>query len=325
MLVTINNQRNYKGVYNMDELLKKLLAADILTEDTKVEIETAIKQQLDEAIVVAQADAKAQVTAELNEQWIRERDILIETLDAKVTETLTDELDELREDVERFRDLEAEYANKLVEAKSEMADTLKSDLAQLIEKMDAFLEVRLTAELTELQEDIKEVKKNEFGKNIFEAFIVEFKKHYAGDDSVESKLNETEMRLDDALLALESAEKKAAKLERKIKLEKVLTPLSGRSKEVMEAILRNVDTSMIEEAYDTYIGRVLKETTESSEKENAVLAEDAKTVTKEVTGVAKNGDDMDQIVIESVQRQQETHTSHISEAEKARLRKIAGI
>ena len=307
----------------MNELLNKLLAADILTEDTKLELESSIRLQLDEAVNHAKADATAEVTAQLNEQWIRERDVLIETLDTKITAALNEELNELREDVDRFRDLEAEYATKLVEAKSNMSHILKNDLSQLIERLDTFLEIRLTAELSELKEDLDVVKKNEFGKTVFEAFITEFKQHYAGDNSIEFKLNETEQRLDDALYALENAEKKTAKLNRKIKLEKVLTPLSGRSKEVMEAILKNVDTSHIEEAYDTYIGRVLKET-QSSEKENEVLAEGKKMATKKVAGVTRSGNDEERIVNESYQAKRDTHNT-LSEAEKTYLQKIAGI
>lgn len=310
----------------MDELLKKLLAADVLTESTKTELETAFKVKLDEAMDTARAAATATVTAELNEQWITERETLIEALDAKVTEALTTELDELREDIERFRDLEAEYADKLVESKSEMAQVLKSDMAQLIEKMDAFLEVRLDAELEELREDFEIVKKNEFGKNVFEAFVTEFKKHYAGDNSVESKLTETEYRLDDALVALEESERKTARLERTMKLEKVLTPLTGRTKEVMEAILKNVDTPLLEDAYKTYVGRVLKETSASgektSEKEGKVLAEGVKTI----KGSVKKGNDDARIIEESAMDQRDAATqTHFSESEKDRLRRIAGI
>lgn len=309
----------------MDELLKKLLAAEILTEDTKSELEAEFKRQLDEAVSVAQSTAQAKVTAELNEQWITEREVLIEALDTKVTEALTTELSELHEDINRFRDLEAEYAVKLVEAKGEMADVLKNDIAQLIEKMDAFFEIRLNSELAELREDFAVVKQNEFGRNIFEAFITEFKKHYAGDDSVEAKLNETETRLEDALSALEESERKTAKLERKIKLEKVLTPLNGRSREVMEAILKNVDTALIEDAYQTYIGRVLKETTEikPSEKETEVLAEGKNSNTK-VQGTVKRGNDEERIIRESVQDTQDKHTSFGS-TDLARLRRVAGI
>lgn len=313
----------------MDELLKKLLEAEVLTEETKVEIESAVKKQIEETMNRAREEATALVTAELNEQWISERETLIEALDAKITEALAEEIDDLKSDINRFRDLEAEYAEKLVEAKSDMADTLKSDVAQLIEKLDSFLEVRLSAELEELREDFDAVKKQQFGKKVFEAFVSEFKKHYAGDDSVESKLNETEQRLEDALTALETAEKKTAKLERTMKMESVLKPLSGRSKEVMEAILKNVDTVMLEDAYKTYVGRVLKETTEAStsEKEESVLAEGAKKPV--ISGVAKKGNDAalaaEQQSLTEADDAAADHVPSITESEKARLRRLAGL
>lgn len=314
----------------MDELLKKLLEAEVLTEETKTEIESAVKKQIGETMAKAREEATAQVTAELNEQWITERETLIEALDAKITEALTEEVAELRADIDRFRDLEAEYAEKLVESKSEMADQLKGDIAQLIEKLDAFLEVRLSSELEELREDFEVVKKQQFGKTVFEAFVEEFKKHYAGDNSIEGKLNEAEQRLADAMLALESAEKKATKLERSIKLESVLKPLSGRSREVMEAILKNVETTMLEEAYKTYVGRVLKETTvveDTSEKEETVLAEGKQKPV--VSGVAKSGDD---VTLKKEQQQLKEAdafaaevTPTITESEKLRLRRLAGL
>lgn len=313
----------------MDELLKKLLAAEILTEETKNELEAAFKSKLADAEKAARAEAQATVAAELNEQWITERETLIEALDAKVTEALTEELAELRTDIERFRDLEAEFAEKLVESKDEMAEVLKSDISQLIEKLDAFLEIRLTSELDELREDFAEIKKNEFGKKVFESFVQEFKKHYAGDDTIEAKLTETEQRLDDALTSLEDAEKKAAKLERKIKLESVLAPLSGKTREVMEAILKNVDTLMLEDAYKTYVGRVLKETTATeettSEKEDKVLAE-GKSVKATISGTVKSGDNQEQIINEQkIDEAEQKQSTGISEAAKQQLRRIAGV
>ncbi|MCK9369663.1 hypothetical protein M0R04_07125 [Candidatus Dojkabacteria bacterium] len=311
----------------MDELLKKLLSADVLTEDTKVELEGAFKKQLDESLSVARATATAEVTAQLNEQWITERETLIEALDAKVTEALTSELDELREDIERFRDLEIEYAEKLVEAKSEMAHVLKGDIAQLIEKVDAFLEIRLTAELGELREDFEVVKKNQFGKTVFEAFVQEFQKHYVGDNSIESKLNETQIRLDDALTALEESDKRTAKLERTMKLKEVLAPLSGRTKEVMEAILKNVDTSLLEDAYKTFVGRVLKETTDtqSSEKEGKVLAEGKKEEVKLKGAVRKGNNDEQQLDESAIDKKDVIQRTTLTEADKAHMRRIAGI
>lgn len=312
----------------MNELLKKLLAAEVLTEDTKQELEAAFKTQLDEAINTARAEAQATVTAELNEQWITEREILIEALDAKLTEALTSELEELRESIESYRDLEVEHEEKLVEAKAEMATVLKKDIAQLIETLDTFLEVRLTSELEELRESIDDARKNEFGKHVFEAFVSEFKKHYAGDDSVEAKLNEAEQRLEDTQAALMEAEEKAAKLERTAKLEKVLAPLSGRTREVMEAILKNVDTPMLEDAYKTYVGRVLKETSapkvdvKASEKEEKVLAEGKKEV---VRGIVKSGDNTEQHDEDRLVESAEQKQPSLSDADKQRWRALAGI
>jgi hypothetical protein len=55
-------------------------------------------------------------------------------------------------------------------------------------------------------------------------------------------------------------------------MENVLSPLVGRQREVMEAILRTVPTEQLEEGYKTFIGRVIRES-EDSEKEGKVLAE----------------------------------------------------
>lgn len=318
----------------MDELLKKLLEAEILSPETKQELETSIQSKLNEAIEQAKAQATADVTAQLNEQWITERDILIETLDEKVTEALEQELMELKEDVERFRDLEVEYEAKLVDAKHGLAEQLKEDMKDLVQRIDAFVEIKLNEELSELKEDIEATRKNEFGRKVFEAFMGEFKTFYTADDSVEGKLNETTNQLNDAMTALAEAEQKIATFERNQKMRAVLAPLTGRHREVMEAILKSVDTAMLEEAYNTYIARVLKETSQAdgaSEKEDKVLAE-GKESKDSINGVVKTGDDAtalneaediqnsEAVVEESVKPR-----PAITPEERARLRALAGM
>lgn len=311
----------------MNELLKKLLEANILTEETKQEIEAAVATKIAEAIDVAKEAARVEVTAELNQQWITERETLVEAMDAKITQGMKDELDEMRADIENFRDLEAESADQLVESRAEMATTVKKDLSKLVEKLDAFLEIRLTAEIEELREDLEQVKKFEFGKKMFEAFAETYQQFHASDDSLEGRLNESEQQLADVVSALEASEKKSARLERSIKLEKVLAPLSGRTKEVMEAILKNVDTPLLEGAYSTYIGRVLKETSAkeeaTSEKENKVLAEGNQS-SKAVKGVTKDGNDADKLA-EERQIQDDEKRSTLSESVVARYRRLGGI
>lgn len=313
----------------MDEILKKLFEAELLTEDTKNELQTAFKTKLEESVKQAQQDAYAEVTATLNEQWINEREALIDALDAKITESMTEELTELKDSIERFRDLEAEYAQKIIEAKEDMSKTLQADVETLIEQLDQFVEISLTAEIEELKEDIIEVRKNQKGRKVFEAFMNEFKEFYTEDKEVYSKLDETEQRLQDTLLALEKSEKRTASMIRTKKLDEVLAPLSGRSREVMEAILKSVDTNMLEEAYQTYVGRVLKEASQdvskkTSEKETKVLAEGEEKQT--ISGVVKSGDDLDQLIIEQhIDNEDRKSLSSISDAEKARLRKMAGL
>lgn len=309
----------------MEELLQKLLEAEVLTDETKTELEEAFKGQLDEAIAAAKKEAAADVRAELTEQWVKERDTLVEAIDAKVGEYLEGEIDELKEDIERFRDLEAEYAEKLVEAKAAMSSELKGDLKDLVEKIDAFLEIRLAAEVEELREDIEAVRKNEFGRKIYEAFVAEFSDNYADDESAEVSLREANARLADTEKALEESERKLAEMERKDKMAKVLSPLSGRSKEVMEAILRNVDTENLEEGYKTFIGRVLRETSNDdaadSEKEGKVLAEGEKSEKKTpvTEGVAVTGDGEETVIEESAGE------DAAAAARRERIKRLAGI
>lgn len=313
----------------MNELLKKLLEADILTEDTKVELESAFAQQIQEAVEEARLEATVSVTAELNEKWISERDTLIEALDAKVSEVLAEEIEELKTDIQSFRDLEVEYAEKIVEAKEEMAGQLKTDMGALIEKLDTFLEIRLATEIEELREDIEAAKKKQFGQTMFEAFVEEYKKNYADADSAEGKLQEAEAKLQQIQSQLQEAQNAIAKSDRDSKMKDILAPLSGRTKEVMEAILHKVDTAMLEDAYKHYIGRVLRETAEvePSEKEETVLAEGE--VEEVVSGVTKTGDAIDRINEDAKVFEQERSAAapkqKLSESEKQRLRAIAGV
>jgi hypothetical protein len=310
----------------MDELLQKLLEAEVLNEETKKELESAFSTKLTEAVETAKTEAAADVRAELTEQWVQERDALIEAIDTKVDDFLSAELEELKSDIDSFRDLEAEAAEKLVEAKAQMKNEFTNDMGELVEKIDAFLEIRLAAEMEELHEDIEEAKKKDFGRRVFEAFVSEYAKNYADDESLEGTLRETEERLSDTSKALKEAESKLSKMQRADKMTKVLSPLTGRARDVMEAILGNVSTDQLEEGYKTFIGRVLRESEEeTSEKEDKVLAEDASEEdseklnenTKLVTG------DNEEVLEEEEKANKDEHL--LSESTRIRMQRLAGI
>lgn len=306
----------------MEELLKKLLEAEILSPETKKELEQAFDAQIQAAMASAKTETETKVRAELTEQWIKERDALIEAVDTKVTEYLHNEVEELKEDIEKFRDLEAEYAGKLVESKAEMAEELKGDLATLVEQLDAFLEIRLAAELEELAADIEEAKKLDFGRKIYEAVAKEYRDRFVDEDGIEKELQDLRAEHQRVTESLKVVTESRAELERKIKLDEVLAPLAGRQREVMETILRSVATDDLETGYKTFIGRVVKDSTENTtEKEGKVLAEgDSKEVKKVEETVAVTGD-----VVSEAQEDETPAEKRLTESEKRKLQRLAGI
>ena len=271
----------------MDEILNKLLQSELLSEETRAELTESVekfKQQVREQVA-------GEVRSELAEQWIAERDELISKVDGFVAEALTKEITELRGDIERFRDLEAEYAEKLVEAKHELAGEVAAELDGLVDKIDAFFEMRLQAEMEELKEDLEVVKQNEFGRKIFEAFAETYGSSYVDEDAVQSKLAIAEAKLAEAEQALAEREEEVAKMVREAKMEQVLSPLTGKKREQMAMVLKNIETSRLEESYKFFIGRVLKEeaatvVTESAAapKTTVVTGEPAATIVESAQG-----------------------------------------
>jgi len=297
----------------MDKLLQRLLEAEILTPETTAEFQAAYDQQLAEATEESRKEVEADVRAELTEAFVAEKERLVEAVDTKLTEMFTREVDELKEDFEQFRDLEAEYAEKIVEAKAAMADELQVDMSQLVDKIDTFMEIKLNEEIEELREDIDQARKQEFGRRIFEAVADEYMSQFHKDDDSEATYADMEARLEQTQIALEESETRHAELERIIKLDAILAPLEGNQRAVMEQVLQNVATSKLEEGFETFLPRIIRETKETSEKEDeTVLSESAEvnesTVTEEVAIVTGDGSDTaieNDVVNEGLEDQEE--------------------
>jgi len=271
----------------MDEILQKLLSSELLSEDAKVEISTQWTNAVDQFKTVVREEESMKVRAEIAEQWATERDTLIENVETFVAKRLDIELVELKADIERFRDLEAEYASKIVEEKHSMAATLQEELEQLVDKMDAFFELRLAEEFEELREDLEVVKQNEFGRKIFEAFATEFNKSHVDEDSVQSKLSAALAQFEAAQATITALEESQAKMVREAAMDKILSSLSGKKKEQMSFILANVETARLEEAYNHFIGRVLKEDDNKEVDNKTTLTESVVVTGDEQTAPAK--------------------------------------
>ena len=299
----------------MDEILNKLLESELLSEETKAEISEQWTESVETFKAQVREEVSGEVRSELASQWISERDELITKVDGFVAEALTNEIDELKGDIERFRDLEAEYAEKLVEEKHKLAGEVAEELDSLVDKIDAFFEMRLSDEVEELKEDLEVVKQNEFGRRIFEAFSNEYSKSYHDEDSIASQLSIAESKLEDAEKRLVELEADKAKALREQKMEKVLSSLNGKKREQMAFVLQNVETHKLEEAYKFFIGRVLKE--EVAEQTKETITEDAAAVVAESTVLVTG----EQPLVEGVQS--ETKTKQTAALDN--LRRLAGI
>jgi hypothetical protein len=242
-----------------DEILQKLIQSELLSEETKAELTEKWTTSVDAYKTQVREEVSGEVRSELAEQWITERDALVEKIDEFVAKALTKEIEEYRGDIDRFRDLEAEHAEKLVEAKHELAKEVAEELDDLVDKIDAFFEMRIAAELEEMKEDLEVVRQNDFGRRLFDAFAATYATHYVDEDSVQSQLVATQSKLQDAEAQLESLEEERNQMIREAKMDQVLSALTGKKREQMAMVLKNVDTARLEESYKFFIGRVLKE------------------------------------------------------------------
>lgn len=275
----------------MDEILKKMLESDLLSEETRAQLSEQFKAAADAYLAEERSKLEVEIRSTLTEEFVKAREELADTVNEMIENFLKKEFDELHEDINKFRDLEVEHAEKLVEEKEALAQQLAEQLNQFVDKLDAFLEVRVDEEMTELKEDIDEVKKLQFGRKIFEAVEAEFKSFRKEDlSSVEAELAEALDKLNDAEGRLADIERARLDEARNSKLESLLAPLSGNAREQMKIILSNVKTEKLEESFNIYIGRILKEsiTGKKDETVDTKLTESK----KDTTLVTGNSDEL---------------------------------
>jgi hypothetical protein len=302
----------------MDEILNKLVESELLTAETKASLVEAFTAKLDEAVQLARAEAEVAVRAELTEQFLTEKELIVEAVDTKTEEHLKRQFEELLEDFEAFRDVEAEYAEKLVEAKEDMAQALKKDMAELVEKLDQYNTEWMQEHFVEFEDSINEVKKLSFGKEIFEAVAKTFEKNFTDNNATLNALKEAEDKLESVTKELTESKKALDAAAREHKLNKVLENIHGRPREVMVALLDKVPTEKLEEGYNKFIDKVLGTKTEKESVQAPVLAENDNQ-TLEPGDVVVSGD------AKTITESKTTNNQFLSSEAKAHMERMAGI
>jgi hypothetical protein len=160
---------------------------------------------------------------------------------------------------------------------------------------------------------------------MFEAYKSEYSTNFVDDDSIQAKLHESQSKLESSQAQLAKWKGHSMKLQRKSVMEGLLSPLGSYHREVMASILETVTTDKLDATYNKFIGRILTESVNTSEKEELVLAEgklteSTKSITRETKMILKNGD-ADKTSAEHITES----TNKMSDAHKAELRKLSGI
>jgi hypothetical protein len=195
----------------------------------------------------------------------------LEKLERFVVRALAEEITEFAQDK---RDL-VETKVRLV---SEARDTLENLKARFIResaaKMTQAVSHHLRAELSQLQEDIKIARENNFGRKIFEAYAAEFGATHLNENAevrrlreeIEAKdqqLAEATRSAEDAHVIVESKEREIRMIrennQRASTMEELLAPLNEEKREIMKNLLENVQTARLKGAFEKYLPAVLAE------------------------------------------------------------------
>ena len=213
-------------------------------------------------------------------------------LESFVVEALAKEIMEFAKDK---RDVVETKVRLVREARAQLEGLKTRFVKESSEKMSQAVSRHLKAELSQLQEDIKIARENNFGRRIFEAYATEFGATHLNEKAEVKKLHnmiaQKDKKLAEAIELTEKAkvivESKERELrmikesnERESTMEMLLAPLNKEKADVMRNLLESVQTSRLKNAFEKYLPAVLED---RSAKAPKVIAESVSTVTGDKT------------------------------------------
>lgn len=232
----------------------------------------------------------------------------IQRLEKFIVQALAEEIKEFHLDKKAV----VETKVKLVaEAKTKLAELQKTFIERSAELVRESVTSKLTAELTQLKEDVHIARENMFGRRLFEAFASEFAVTHLNENKEIAKLKSALARKDQQIAeARKVAEKAKVIAERKdrearaikesavrtSKMTELLGTLNREKAAVMRDLLESVQTDKLQSAFDKYLPAVLGETA-SKRTPSKVLTESRIEVTGDKTAKANAVEQEDSNVI----------------------------
>ena len=193
---------------------------------------------------------------------------------------------------------------RLVREARKQLETLKARfVTESARKMSSAVSTHLKAELSQLQEDIRVARENNFGRRIFEAYASEFGATHLNEKAEVRKLHDTiankDAKLAEAIKLIRNAKVLNESKEREIRMIKesnerestladLLAPLNKEKQDVMRNLLESVQTPRLKNAFEKYLPAVL---TDRSVKASKVITESVSAVTGDKSARSQIEDD----------------------------------
>jgi len=219
----------------------------------------------------------------------------LEKLEGFVVQALAREIMEFAQDK---KDVVSTKVRLVKEARGQLESLKTRFIKESAAKMSQSVSRHLKAELSQLQEDIRVARENNFGRRIFEAYATEFGATHLNEKQEVKKLYDMlaqkDRKLAEAIELTEKAKVLVESKEREVRvikesntradlMQELLSPLNKEKQDVMRNLLESVQTTRLKNAFEKYLPAVLEDRTAKAPK---VIAESVSAVTGDKTATA---------------------------------------
>jgi hypothetical protein len=230
----------------------------------------------------------------------------LEKLESFVVEALAREIAEFAKDK---RDVVETKVRLVKEARGKLEGLKARFVKESAGKLTTAVTRHLKSELSQLHEDIKIARENNFGRRIFEAYAAEFGATHLNEKAElkqlhnlikdkDAKLKESIKTMEKARVLVESKEREIRIIkesnERNSTLEMLISPLNKEKQEVMRSLLESVQTPRLKSAFEKYLPAVLDD---RSAKATKVITESVSEVTGDKSAPRQDEDRSNVIAI----------------------------
>jgi hypothetical protein len=212
-----------------------------------------------------------------------------EKLEQFIVHALAREIKEFSQDKQAV----VEAKVKLVAEGRKHLETLKTKfVAESGKRVNDAIARHLKGEISQLKEDIKSARENDFGRRIFESFASEFSSTHLNEKAETRKLmqalTEKDVKLNESIKTISNAKKLIETKEREVRvikesverkksMGKLLGTLNEEKKTIMRDLLEGVQTERLQASFDKYLPAVLTNSS-TNKTTKPVLSEGVKKV-----------------------------------------------